>query len=151
MNQFAVQVREIPLDVKTCAGKEFHARIFLHDYGANGPERLLERFNDPEPFLPLRSPDGGVLLWRKDGFMRVTSPEPLQELGEYRELGASTVQVQVLLATGEAFKGGLFLLLPSMRHRVSDLLNGPDSFLLLEGPSGAVLLNKRCIDAVKPL
>ena len=150
MNQLAVQVREIPLDIETCRGERLQAQLFLHDFGQHGPERLLQRLNDSELFLPLRV-NGQVQLMRKGAILRMSSPHPLQEVTELRQLGVPQANVQILLDQDRRISGSVFLLMPSTRNRVSDVLNGPDQFLLVETALEITILNKDGIDAVLPL
>jgi len=151
MGEFAVTVREVPLEIATAQGGILQAGFFLHDNGPRGPERLLERLNDAEAFLPLRTADGAVQLWRKASFHRIVCWEPLHELEEYRSAGVATARVRVLFPGGELLEGAVHLLLPSTRQRVSDLFNGPDRFFLMETDNGVVILNKEGIDAIHPL
>jgi len=150
MNQLAVSVREIPLDIETCRGKRLQAHLFLHDFGQHGPERLLQRLNDSELFLPLKV-DGQVQLMRKSAILRMSSPLPLQEVTELRQLGVPQAAVEILLDQDRRISGNVFLLMPSTRNRVSDVLNGPDQFLLIETALEIAILNKNGIDAVQPM
>lgn len=151
MKHLAVQVRELPLAVDTFGGTHLQAHLFLHDFGLNGPERLLERLNDSEPFLPLRPPEGKVQLWRKGALLRLKSLLPLPELQEYEELAVPRAAVQIRLTNGQILEGRLFLLLPSTNGRVSDLLNRPERFLLMEAPDGILALNKDGFESVHPI
>lgn len=151
MGDYAVLVREVPLEIATAYGGILQASFFLHDNGPRGPERLLERLNDGEMFLPLRAVDGQVQLWRKAAFHRVVCWEPLPELEEYRLAGVQRVRVRVVFPGGELLEGRVSLLLPTMRRRVSDLFNHADRFFLIETDNGSVILNKEAVEAVQPL
>jgi hypothetical protein len=151
MDEFAVKVREVPLEIATASGGVLQASFFLHDNGWKGPERLLERLNDAESFLPLRTADGSVQLWRKSAFLRILCWEPLYEIEEFRQAGVRRSPLRISMPGGEILEGTVFLPLPSTRMRVSDLLNGPGRFFLMETDNGAVILNKDGIDAVLPL
>lgn len=151
VSDFAVLVREVPLEIATSRGGVFQAGFFLHDNGTRGPERLMDRLNDAESFLPLRVAEGVVQLWRKSAFHRIVCWEPLAELEEYRQVGVVKAPMRVLFPDGEALDGEVYLLMPTIRKRVSDLLNGPDRFFLMETANGVVILNKEGIDAVVPL
>ncbi len=151
MGDYAVLVREISLEISTAYGGILQATFFLHDNGPRGPERLLERLNDGEMFLPLRTLDGQVQLWRKAAFHRVVCWEPLPELEEYRQVGVQRVPVRLIFPGGEQLEGRVALLLPTIRRRVSDLLNHADRFILMETDNGTVILNKEAIEAVLPL
>jgi hypothetical protein len=151
MKHLAVQVREVPLAVDTLGGTHLQAHLFLHNYGMNGPERLLERLNSSEPFLPLRPSQGKVQLWRKSALLRLKSLQPLPELEEYETLGVPRAAVQVRLVNGQILDGRLFLLLPSTNGRVSDLLNRPERFLLMESTEGILALNKDGFESVHPI
>ncbi len=151
MKQLAVQVREIPLSVDTLSGTHLQAKLFLHDFGMNGPERLLERLNDSEPFLPLRPNGNRVQLWRKKSLLRLKCLERLPEIDAYDEMDVPRAKVQVRLVNGQIIEGQFFLLLPSTRGRVSDLLNRPESFLLMTSDEGILALNKDGIESVHPL
>jgi hypothetical protein len=151
VSEFAVMVREVPLEIATEKGGVLQAGFFLHDNGPRGPERLMDRLNDSESFLPLRTSEGVIQLWRKSSFHRIVCWEPLVELEEYRQVGVVKAPLRVFFPGGESLDGQVYLLMPSIRKRVSDLLNGPDCFFLMETESGVVILNKEGIDAVLPL
>lgn len=151
MSDYAVLVREVPLEIATAYGSILQATFFLHDNGPRGPERLMERLNDAEMFLPLRTADGAVQLWRKGAFHRLVCWEPLPELEEYRQAGVRRVSVRIVFPGGETLDGKVALLLPTMRRRVSDLFNHADRFFLMETGNGTVILNKEAVEAVLPL
>lgn len=149
MRELAVGVREIALDVRTGAGERFGASLFLHDFGHHGPERMMERLESAEEFLPLRREDGVVLVNKSTIALLECRAVP-DELAELEQMAVPRAHVRVRLRDGAEIEGEAFLLLPGTRHRVLDLLNAPGRYLLLSNGVGATVINKRWIDWVHP-
>lgn len=150
MNEMAQTMREIPVEIVRGFDGDAHACLFLHQAGPRGRERILERLNDPDRFLPVRGGDGRVRLLSKTAISVVRCLDEPEEAAELRELQARPARVAVRLREGSEMLGDLLLLLPGDRARVLDFLNQPDRFFLLATPRGACFVNKEQVEHVAP-
>lgn len=151
MNDLAQSMREIQVELWPRRPGLDRASVFLHRSGHHGPERIQERLNSPDPFLPFKGSDGGVRLVAKSRIAIVDCVEEPDELAELRELLPSPAAVRIRLNDGSELEGKLLLLLPGEHHRVLDFLNAPERFFLLSRPQGACFVNKEWVDFVAPL
>lgn len=150
MNDLAQSMRQVRVNLRPSRAGMQVASVFLHTSGQHGPEGLLERLNNQEPFLPLKGEDGQVRLVAKSRIAAFECLEEPDELVSLRELLPSTAAVRIHMRDGSSFEGDLMLLLPGAHHRVLDFLNGPGRFFLLVRPTGTCFVNKDWIDFVNP-
>lgn len=150
MNDLAQSMREIQVSLRPSRAGMQIASVFLHRSGHHGPEGLMERLNNTDPFLPLKGEDGEVRLVAKSRIAVFECLEEPDELIALKELLPSTAAVRLHLRDGSTFEGDLMLLLPGAHHRVFDFLNEPGRFFLLVRPHGACFVNKDWIDFVVP-
>lgn len=150
MNDLAQSMREIQVELHPVRPGLERVSMFLHRNGLHGPERLQERLNGPEPFLPAKGRDGSIRLLAKAGIAVVDCVEEPDELVSLRELLPSPASVRIALRDGASLEGRLLLLLPGEHQRVLDFLVQPERFFLLSRTRGASFVNKDWIDHVAP-
>jgi CheY-like chemotaxis protein len=130
----------------------FEGTLFLHLSAEShgGPETVLDRLNQPDPFMVLGvADDGPVVILNKAQIIRVDLPAEagLKEAGEL--LSVTDVEhVRVRLINGEQLDGTIRVEGPVGRQRLSDFLNAHTAFLPLQGPAHLHLLQKRFISRI---
>lgn len=151
---FAVPVRSATFTFRTVDGASFEGTLSLHLNAENHPgaETVLDRLNDPNPFLPLRVPgDHPVVFLNKIRIVRVdVSHEDVAPVDPEHADDTNIQFIQVQLINGEQLHGTVRIDGPSGRRRLSDFLNAPLAFLPLVGPKSLHLLQKRYIARIEP-
>jgi hypothetical protein len=130
--------------VETVEGFVFVAEFSEHTRGA---ERVGEILNHPSAFLPVRDlRDDRIYLYNKASIVVLTVLEPNRREWEIEELEFSPAEkVDITLANGETLSGITYLDPRREQSRVSDLLNRPDSFVVLVREEGVTYVSKRFI------
>jgi hypothetical protein len=151
---FAVPVQSATFNFWTVDGASIEGTLSLHLNAANHPgaETVLDRLNDPNPFLPLRVPgDPPVVFLNKIRILRVdVSHEEVTPVDPERADDTNIQPIKVKLINGEQLHGTVRIDGPSGRRRLSDFLNTPLAFLPLVGPKSLHLLHKRFIARIEP-
>jgi hypothetical protein len=149
MLDLAVDVRRITVRLLAGLQGPVEAVLFLPPSDPRGPSGLLGRLNDDDAFVPA-SIDGSIRLLAKSALPLIGCPEPLPEIAEFDELGASRMDLRLRMRGGAEVSGTIRVLLPDDRRRLSDFLNHEDRFFALSTESGDVVANKDWIESVEP-
>ena len=130
--------------VETVQGFVFVAEFSEHTRGA---ERVGEILNHAAAFLPVRDlRDDRVYLYNKAAIISLTVLEPNRRDWEIEELEFSPAErVDLTLTTGETLSGITYLDPRREKSRMSDLLNRPESFIVLVREEGVTYVAKRFI------
>jgi hypothetical protein len=130
--------------VETVEGYVFVAEFSEHTRGA---ERVGEILNHTAAFLPVRDlRDDRIYLYNKASIVALTVLEPDRREWEIEELEFSPAEkVDITLANGETLSGITYLDPRREKSRVSDLLNRPESFVVLVREEGVTYVAKRYI------
>jgi hypothetical protein len=142
-NDFHIEKIRLPVVVVTTAGERISGDLFAQENPrlASGHEEVPDLLNGPEPFIPLGTAGGRVLLCakarvREVHFRRQASDDTAWTIG-------TPATVSVGLDDGRTVAGTLILELDAVRQRVLDFLNRfPGRFLPVHTSSDVVLLNR---------
>lgn len=155
-NDYRIEKARCQVAVTTLDGERLVGDVFVQPYVHRraGPEVPTDVFNGADPFLPLVQPDGGTLLLAKDRLREVEIPEehPAGEEDPYAAVGVRFANVELTLLGNIVRTGSVKLELPYERPRLLDFFNRYDErFLSLYTDEGTLLVNRRCIERVRPL
>lgn len=150
---YRIEKARYPVIVLLCGGERLSGDMFVQEHASThgGPEWPLDILNDAEPFFPLETEDGEMLLVAKD---RVTEVETaiVPDDDPERAAVARPAVVEIRMADGGVRSGAIYLEVPSERPRLLDYLNRQHQrFLTLLSTEGARFLNRRRIECVRPL
>lgn len=130
-------------------------RLFLkrNSLYREGTELPRDVFADERDFLPVRDPEWGLILVRRESLALIEVPEQADvdraaELAE--EEGYRGEEVAVYLEDGTLLQGRTDPLSRERYPRVQDLLNLGGAFLRLRGEGRVLLVNKDVILWVRP-
>jgi hypothetical protein len=149
---YAIEVRKVPVRLKSLAGENYQANFFLHSARAKDyqPETVGDRLNALEVrFLPCEI-DGCPTLVRLTSLAFVELAKSGFEVERMYEVGAYRERVALHLTTGDRLEGDLLYEAATESHRVSDLLNRSSIrfLMMLEGGKTFFIL-KEAIDRVE--
>jgi hypothetical protein len=118
-----------------------------------GRERVVDLLHVAEPFLPLTTSEGTVLL-AKQRIVVLRTGDPLDAGWDLSELqGAPEVEAEVRLAGQPAGNdrliGTLRLAMPEGQRRLLDYLNVPDPYLPVMLDDGPALVARRYIRSLR--
>ncbi len=128
-------------------GRVLPVTLFLapHVSGHPGRQRVTDVYDEPDPLLRCRTPDGEFVAVGKEAVSAIgVSPDRQDEIGFRRPIPA-----RVTLAGGHSFRGELLVNGPPGR-RVSDLLNEPEPWLCARNGEVRLWLRKSQILTVRP-
>lgn len=119
-----------------------------------GPGLPRDIFADERDFLPVRDPEWGLILVRREALVLIEVPEERDqdraaEIAE--EEGHHGEEVTVYLEDGTLLQGRTDPLSRERFPRVQDILNAPDGFLRIRQAGRVHLVNKNFIVWVRPL
>jgi len=149
MLDLAVDVHRIPVRIPSATQGPMEAILFLPPPDPRGQQGLVGRLNDSDAFVPA-SIEGSIRLLAKASLQMLACSEPLPEMLELEEFGASPVGLRVRLRGGAEVSGTVRILLPDDRRRLLDFLNHSDRFFPMATESGVVVINKDWVDSVEP-
>ncbi|MCP3977934.1 MAG: hypothetical protein GY716_01205 [bacterium] len=110
-----------------------------------GPGRVSDRLNDAEEcFMPLVSPQGGILL-NKDRVVSVCLAERDAHEPDGLEAGDWHTGVTILLVGGERIVGRVDYAMPAESSRLIDYLNATERFLPVHRGTEMTYVNRRFI------
>ncbi|MFN2432135.1 MAG: hypothetical protein ABR599_04845 [Gemmatimonadota bacterium] len=148
MSSLSVPKRQVRVSLswgpETVEGFVFVAEFSEHTRGA---ERVGEILNQPGAFLPVRDARADrVFLYHKRAIHSLTVLEAERREWEVEELEFSPAEkIEITLVGGEVLKGITYLDPRPEKSRVSDLLNHPESFVVLVREEGVTYVSKRHI------
>lgn len=155
-NDYRIEKSRCPVVVTTRSGDQLAGDMFLqlHSQRRAGPEAPGDLLNDDDPFFPIVLEDGETLLLAKRRLLEVVVPDleaPDQDEA-IPDAGVRFAPVEVVLTGGVHRTGTVKLELPFERPRLLDYLNRyRERFVTLYAEDGVRLLNRRCIERVRPL
>lgn len=146
LNDFHIEKSRLPVVVITTEGERLTGDLFVvgNPRNPSGHEEPIELLNAPEPFFPLATLSGRILLCAKSHVRELLIPrddvtEPDWSLG-------ARADIAVHLAGGSMHKGTIHIEQHSAHQRVLDYLNRIGSrYLQLFTAQGVVLLNREFI------
>lgn len=142
----------VPVEV-ALAGRIVAAQVFLADHARDhlGPERVSDRLNGDEEFIPMMNQEQQVIvvarrsvLWVRIAASASAGENPLP--GE-----ATPYRVQLTLDDGTGLSGALRFAAPPDRARLQDCLNDAAPFVPLYTDGALVLVNRARIASVTSL
>lgn len=150
-NDYRIQKERLAAIVVTLGGERIAGELFVQASPRKryGREDAADILNSAEPFFPMLTTNGELLLIAKDRVREVESPD-VSSADEW-QIGAPAT-IEVMLTGGAIHSGNVYLESLSGRTRVLDFLNRVgERFLLLFTSRGTVLLNRSFIERVRPL
>ncbi|MDQ3698363.1 MAG: hypothetical protein M3373_10110 [Gemmatimonadota bacterium] len=151
-DQYRLEKNRIAVALRLLSGERVRGFIFVQpsNYYHVGHEEAIDLFNAPEPFFPIETDKGDVLLLAKDRVIEVEGVVP-SEQDDLRRASARQVELTVTLADGVVRTGGVLLEMPSDRPRLLDFLNQiSQRFFALYVDEDVYLINRSAIDQVRP-
>ena len=155
-NDYRIEKVRCQVAVTTLDGERLVGDMFLQPYAHHrqGPEAPADLLNDADPFFPLVLCDGDTLLLAKERVREVEVPEdqPPVDADPYVGAGVRYASVELTLL-GNVVRSGLVRVeLPYERPRLLDFFNRfAERFLTVYTDDGVRLVNRRCIERVRPL
>ena len=155
-NDYRIEKVRCQVAVTTLDGERLVGDMFLQPFAHHrqGPEAPADLLNDDEPFFPLVLPEGDTLLLAKERVREVEVPEDNPPVDEDPYVGAGVRYASVeLTLLGNVVRAGLVRVeLPYERPRLLDFFNRlSERFLTVYADDGVRLVNRRCIERVRPL
>lgn len=155
-NDYRIEKSRCQVAVTTLDGERLVGDVFLQPYAHRraGPEAPADLLNDDDPFFPLALVDGGTVLLAKERLREVEVPDDRtpQDGDPYAEAGVRFAQVEITLFGNVVRAGSIRVELPYERPRLLDFFNRfAERFLTLYADDAVRLVNRRCIERVRPL
>jgi hypothetical protein len=155
-NDYRIEKARCQVAVTTLDGERLVGDVFLQQYAHRrlGPEAPADLLNDDDPFFPLALAEGGTVLLAKERVREVEVPDD-QVAGvddPYAEAGVRHAGVELTLLGNVTRAGSIRVEMPFERPRLLDFFNRfGERFLTLYADDGVRLINRRCIERVRPL
>lgn len=155
-NDYRIEKVRCQVAVTTLDGERLVGDVFLQPYAHHrqGPEAPADLLNDSDQFFPLALADGETLLLAKDRLREVEVPEGLPPVDDDPYVGAGVryASVELTLLGNVVRVGYVRIELPYERPRLLDFFNRfAERFLTVYTDDGVRLVNRRCIERVRPL
>ena len=155
-NDYRIEKVRCQVAVTTLDGERLVGDVFLQPYAHHrqGPEAPADLLNDKDEFFPLALADGETLLLAKERMREVEVPEDLPPVDEDPYVGAGVryASVELTLLGNVVRRGFVRVELPYERPRLLDFFNRfTERFLTVYADDGVRLVNRRCIERVRPL
>jgi hypothetical protein len=148
MSELRIPTVALDAEVLCADGRAFRGRVFVppasphHD----GPMRVTEWMNDRHPFFPFRPADGDAFIMNKDEVVVLTVEGDADSVPEAIE-GSPRRAVEVE-CRDKVFRGEVAIDMPPGFQRLTDHLNRPDTFLIVEDGARRHLVRKSRITRV---
>ncbi|MGQ0647325.1 MAG: hypothetical protein ACT4P7_07110 [Gemmatimonadaceae bacterium] len=143
VNDFHIEKSRLPVVVVTTSGDRVTGDLFVQA-SARNPNRLEEApevLNSAEPFFPLATLSGRVLLCAKAHVRELHVPR--EETSDEQWGIGTRAEVAIEVAGGTLFKGTIIIEQETARQRVLDYLNRlTQRFVQLFTAQGVVLINR---------
>lgn len=142
VNDFHIEKTRLPVVVVSASGERLPGDLFVqaNARNASGHEDAEDVLNAAEPYFPLGTLSGRVLLCAKSHLRELYVPSG-DDAHEESALG-TRAEIVVALRGGHLLKGTMVIELETARQRVLDSLNRlPHRFLRLHTAEGLVLVN----------
>jgi hypothetical protein len=152
-NDFHIEKARLPVEVVTTSGDRLTGELFVQATARNhsGHEQAPDLLNAPEPFFPLATSSGRVLLCAKAHVREVHMAREDDHDGQALVIG-TPAEVAIELAGGTRLRGTMVIELETARQRALDYLNRlHQRFIQLTTAHGAVLVNREHIVHVEQL
>ena len=150
-NEYRIQKDRLAAVLVTAGGERLAGELFVQASPRNryGREEAADILNSAEPFFPMLTADGDVLLVAKDRVRELESRDPMP--ADEWQIGDAAA-IEVVVTGGAVHTGNVYLESHAGRTRVLDYLNRVgERFLLMYTARGTVLLNRSFIERVHPL
>lgn len=135
------------IHLTTVGGAGLSGHVFVQPYNPirGGRERPADIMNSPEPYFPLQT-DGGFVLIAKANILEVD-----YDSDEESRDGLLPMDVTVSLTGGQMYDGIVWVEGPVNTPRLQDFMNRPgrDKFLTLQSDGKVRLLNRACIETIR--
>ena len=150
-NDYRIEKDRLAAVLVTAGGEIVEGDLFVQASPRNryGREEAADILNAAEPFFPMLTTAGEMLLIAKERVRELETPQRGSP-DEWRIGAPATIEVRV--TGGAVHTGVVYLESVSGRTRVLDFLNRVgERFLLLYTARGTMLVNRSFIERVRPL
>ena len=150
-NDYRIEKQRLAAVLVTVGGESVSGELFVQASPRNryGREEAIDILNAAEPFFPLLTTDGEMLLIAKDRVRELETPHRASP-DEWRIGAPATIELR--LTGGAIHTGVVYLESLSGRTRVLDFLNRVgERFFMLYTARGTLLVNRSFIERVRPL
>lgn len=151
-NDYRIEKDRVAVVLTTMSGERIAGDMFVQPYARyrTGREGAPDIMNHPEPYFPLAVETGDTLIVAKERVVEVAL-ESVEEMSA-EDLGARPAVIELVLTGGVVRQGSVFLEVPLDRPRLLDFMNRLHTrFLTLHTAEGIRLVNRNCIERVRPL
>lgn len=123
------------------SGKTVEGEVFLRLYEAHhtGPQKIGDLLNGDTPFIPVKTPDGVVLLNLRQ---IVSAKVPLEEEQDDLMILGQKLSVTVEMTNAWEQSGDVYVNLPEGKDRLKDYINQPGLFFPLFDSKLIVYINR---------
>lgn len=143
VNDFHIEKTRLPVVVVTTEGERLTGDLFVQSNARNpsGHEDAPDVLNAPEPYFPLGTLSGRVLLCAKSQVREMHIPR--DDSASLEWVVGTRAEVAISLEGGHLVTGTILIEQESARQRVLDFLNRlPHPFLAIYTAQGVVLVNR---------
>jgi hypothetical protein len=150
---FRIEKHRLTVHLSLLGGECVHGVIFVQPsvYGYVGGEEAVDIFNAPEPFFPIETDGGELMLLSKARVIEAWGVQSPDE-DELRHAGARVAGLEVTLVDGTVRTGTVMLEMPTDRPRLLDFLNHQsEPFVTLYTGDDVRLINLRAVHRIRPL
>ena len=151
-DQYRIEKTRVAVTFRLMSGERMRGAIFVNPFIFHhvGQEEPLNLFNAQDPFFPIETEEGEVLLVAKDRLVEVEGVQ-LTDDDELRRASARPVTLTVTFVDGFVRTGCVYLEMPADRPRLLDFLNRyAERFFPLYVGDDVYLVNTRAIEHVRP-
>lgn len=148
MSIYHVDKLQCPVTLVLQDGLVREGLAFLSAFSPNrqGPQTLLELFNEPVPFLPFRKADESFSLVNKRLISHARfepGPPASPDLGH-------PLQMRMVFAGGEKLQGTVIVAAPEGKNRLQDFLNTRQAFFQVDCGAAHYLVNPELLCEIAP-
>jgi len=145
MSEFRIEKKEESVVIFMADGVVYEGSIFLSPFAQHrsGVQTVADLLLEEQPFLPLKTADGGFNLISKGMISHLryeNNQEPLLAFPER--------EVKITFLGGEVLQGSVCLDLPSENRRVQDFFNSGSKYFSMKSGGHDYLVNMNLIQGV---
>jgi hypothetical protein len=131
MDELRIPKVPVAIHCHSTGGESFSGQVFLDMTSSAGftTSQILEFFNTPQPFFPLKLESGQSILIQKWILFRIDVPELFHEYESEVFSLVDSRQEAVLHFAGYSLRGSIIVDMPKEHARVLDVVNSGRSFL----------------------
>jgi hypothetical protein len=151
-----IQKHPTEVSLVTVGGERLSGNVFVHPYNPAraGREQPVDVMNSPDPYIPLETPDG-ILLVAKDAIVEVEYEDATETRNDGTLPLGVNVTLSITMSGGKPLSGALLVAGPVNTPRLLDFMNraamGNDRFLELHADGRVKLVNRTHIATIRTI